>query len=195
MGKCLSVAAEVAQEINDADQNNGMIEVSNVPNLADVNIDEVSNVPYKDEIIEMRITKVYDGDTIHCIVLFGTKPVKISIRMLGIDTPEIKRGKDRLDEERVAGLICRERLKVLVKNGAKLRIRDWDKYGGRMLGDVILDDGTSAVEAMIKEGYGREYNGEKKENWTKEQLTSSPFDVNPRDLNMTDLDEYDTESD
>lgn len=42
---------------------------------------------------------------------------------------------------------------------------------------------------MIKEGYGRPYNGEKKQEWTKEQLTAAPYDVQPR--NIIDLEAYD----
>jgi endonuclease YncB( thermonuclease family) len=41
---------------------------------------------------------------------------------------------------------------------------DWDKYGGRVLGDVILD-GKSLREMLIEKGYAREYYGEAKTSW------------------------------
>jgi endonuclease YncB( thermonuclease family) len=38
---------------------------------------------------------------------------------------------------------------------------DWDKYGGRVLGDVILN-GQSLRQMLIVNGYAREYYGEAK---------------------------------
>ena len=40
----------------------------------------------------------------------------------------------------------------------------WDKYGGRVLGDVILD-GKSLRFMLIEKGYAREYYGEAKVSW------------------------------
>jgi endonuclease YncB( thermonuclease family) len=41
---------------------------------------------------------------------------------------------------------------------------DWDKYGGRVLGDVILD-GKSLRQMLITNGFAREYYGEAKQSW------------------------------
>ena len=41
---------------------------------------------------------------------------------------------------------------------------DWDKYGGRVLGDVIVD-GQSVRQGLIKNGHAREYYGDKKKSW------------------------------
>jgi endonuclease YncB( thermonuclease family) len=43
-------------------------------------------------------------------------------------------------------------------------IMDWDKYGGRVLGDVILN-GQSLRGLLIANGYAREYYGEAKTSW------------------------------
>ena len=46
----------------------------------------------------------------------------------------------------------------------KLVIKEWDKYGGRVLGDVIID-GVSLRYLLISNGYAREYFGDKKQSW------------------------------
>jgi endonuclease YncB( thermonuclease family) len=41
---------------------------------------------------------------------------------------------------------------------------DWDKYGGRVLGDVLLN-GQSLRGMLIANGFAREYYGEAKTSW------------------------------
>jgi endonuclease YncB( thermonuclease family) len=41
---------------------------------------------------------------------------------------------------------------------------DWDKFGGRVLGDIILD-GQSLRGMLITNGFAREYFGEAKGSW------------------------------
>ena len=54
----------------------------------------------------------------------------------------------------------------MIANGKviKVAIYKWDKFGGRVLGDVIID-GKSLRHALIEKGYAREYYGDKKESW------------------------------
>jgi endonuclease YncB( thermonuclease family) len=59
----------------------------------------VPKVPFQNKIIYARIEEIYNGDTIKIIVLFGDVLVKLSLRILGIDAPEIKNGESRLPEE------------------------------------------------------------------------------------------------
>jgi endonuclease YncB( thermonuclease family) len=56
----------------------------------------------------------------------------------------------------------------MIANGKviKVAIYKWDKFGGRVLGDVIID-GKSLRHALIAKGYAREYYGDKKESWCK----------------------------
>jgi micrococcal nuclease len=136
----------------------------------------VPKVPFQDKIIYARIEEIYDGDTIKIIVLFGETPVKLSLRILGIDTPEIKNAEGRLPEENKAAVKVRDYMRSLFpKNIAKICIRDWDKYGGRVLGDLFLETGENVSEILIHQGWARPYRGEKKKPWTFEELTESPF--------------------
>jgi endonuclease YncB( thermonuclease family) len=41
---------------------------------------------------------------------------------------------------------------------------DWDKFGGRVLGDVIIN-GQSLRQQLIQRGFAREYYGEAKTSW------------------------------
>jgi endonuclease YncB( thermonuclease family) len=41
---------------------------------------------------------------------------------------------------------------------------DWDKFGGRVLGDIILN-GQSLRAMLIANGFAREYYGDAKQSW------------------------------
>jgi len=98
------------------------------------------------------------------------------LRIIGIDTPEIKHGEGRLPEEHVSAVKVRDYMRSLFpKNIAKICIRDWDKYGGRVLGELFLETGENVSEILIHQGWARPYRGEKKRPWTLEELTAHPF--------------------
>ena len=135
----------------------------------------VPKVPFQDKIIFARIEEIYDGDTVKIIVLFRDIPVKFSLRIRGIDTPEIKNEEGRLPEEHTAAVKVRDYIRSFFpKNIAKICIRDWDKYGGRVLGELFLETGENVAEILIHGGWARPYHGEKKKPWTLEELMASP---------------------
>ena len=136
----------------------------------------VPKVPFQDKIIFARIEEIYDGDTVKIIVLFGDTPVRFSLRIIGIDTPEIMHAEGRLPEEHAAAVKVRDYMRSLFpKNIAKICIRDWDKYGGRVLGELFLETRENVAEILIHGGWARPYHGERKKPWTFEELTASPF--------------------
>lgn len=157
----------------------------------------VPKVPFQDKIIYARIEEIYDGDTVKIIILFGdvqskrlslldsrdeklfsfsSVPVRLSLRILGVDTPEIRHGEGRLPEEHIVAVKVRDYMRSLFpKSIAKICIRDWDKYGGRVLGELFLETGEKVSEILIHGGWARPYRGEKKKPWTLEELTASPF--------------------
>jgi endonuclease YncB( thermonuclease family) len=149
---------------------------SHISELERIDPKTVPKVPFHNQIIYAKIEEVYDGDTIKIIVLFGVMPVRFSLRILGIDTPEIKQGSGRLLEEQQAAVKVREYVKSLFPSKlAKICIRDWDKYGGRVLGDLYLETGESVSDILIHGGWARPYQGEKKKEWTLNELTKAPF--------------------
>ena len=115
-----------------------------------------------------KLVKVVDGDTIDVDIDlgFGTWLRNQRIRMMGIDAPE-SRTSDK--EEKVYGLLAKEKLNTLLANSRTLRtFKDTKGKYGRILADVIVyhsaeDRWCGATEVMINEGYGVKYDGQSKE--------------------------------
>jgi len=113
------------------------------------------------------ITRVIDGDTVAFQALWLPDPLKkeLSIRVYGVDTPE-KGFRAACPSEAQRGDAATAFTKKLVNAATKRQVVliDWDKYGGRVLGDVILD-GQSLRQQLITNGYAREYYGDAKTTW------------------------------
>lgn len=119
------------------------------------------------ELYDWKVSRVLDGDTVEVIVDFLPKELgnNLLVRVWGVDTPE-KGWRAKSDNERQKGLDATEFTKQLVNDAKiiKINLITWDKYGGRVLGDVILD-GQSLRELLLKNGYAREYYGDRKQDW------------------------------
>ena len=116
---------------------------------------------------DAQILRVNDGDTIVIAAPFLPKPLKpeLAVRIYGVDTPE--RGfRAKCDAESQKGKAASEFTKKAVAASRKQQVvlYDWDKFGGRVLGDIILD-GKSLRASLIDKGFAREYYGEKKSSW------------------------------
>jgi endonuclease YncB( thermonuclease family) len=116
---------------------------------------------------DFKITRVIDGDTVAFEAPFLPAPLKqeLSIRVFGVDTPE-KGFRAACPAEAERGESASAFTKEKIKHAKKIQvsIMDWDKYGGRVLGDIIID-GVSLRKMLIDHGYAREYYGDKKESW------------------------------
>ena len=116
---------------------------------------------------DIIITRVVDGDTVAFTANFLPDPLKkeLSIRVFGVDTPE-KGFRAKCETEATRGQAASEFTKHMVAEAkhTQMVLMDWDKYGGRVLGDVILD-GKSLRAELINNGFAREYYGEAKKSW------------------------------
>ena len=116
---------------------------------------------------DANIIKVSDGDTIVIAAPFLPAPLKpqLAVRIFGVDTPE-KGFRAKCESENQRGLAASEFTKKLVGASQKRQVilYDWDKFGGRVLGDIILD-GKSLRQQLITNGFAREYFGEAKQSW------------------------------
>lgn len=116
---------------------------------------------------DAQITRVIDGDTVAFAADFLPAPLKkeLSIRVYGVDTPE-KGFRAKCPSEDARGQAASAFTKSAIAAASKRQIvlMDWDKYGGRVLGDVLLD-GMSLRKMLIINGYAREYYGEAKTSW------------------------------
>ncbi len=116
---------------------------------------------------DITITRVVDGDTVAFHAPFLPAPLKpeLSIRVFGVDTPE-KGHRAQCPAEAVRGAAATEFTKrsIAAAQQRQVVLMDWDKYGGRVLGDVILN-GQSLRAMLIQNGFAREYYGEAKTSW------------------------------
>ena len=100
------------------------------------------------------VTKVYDGDTITVDfdLGFGILIRKQKIRLLGINTPEIR------GPEKPQGIISRDALRQRILGKVVTIKTSKDKKGkyGRWLGEVFIGE-ENINQWLITEGYGKEY--------------------------------------
>ena len=119
------------------------------------------------EVYDYKILRVIDGDTVEFEAKFLPAPLKpkLAVRIFGVDTPE-KTFRAKCESEAKRGAEASEFTKKFVASAKTLKVElmEWDKFGGRVLGDVIAD-GKSLRVALISAGYAREYFGEAKQSW------------------------------
>ncbi len=140
-------------------------------NPSQMNTDYLNNVEYDDtipyipELTHGKVVKVYDGDTITIASqLPGSSTLyRFSIRLAGIDTPEIK-SHNPVEKERA--IYVRNQLHdLLFGKIICLTNISMEKYG-RVLADIYLDD-LHVNEYMIRQKYAYKYNGGKKQIYTE----------------------------
>ncbi len=116
---------------------------------------------------DAQIVRVNDGDTVVIAAPFLPAPLKpeLAVRVFGVDTPE-KGHRAQCPSENARGQAATEFTKNAVKTTKKHQVTlyGWDKFGGRVLGDMILD-GVSLRQELIRNGFAREYYGDAKQSW------------------------------
>lgn len=119
---------------------------------------------------EWKVLRIIDGDTVEIEAPYLPPPLepKLSIRVYGVDTPE-KGWRGQCDKEKALGAAATKFTTGLVQNAdmVMVQIREWDKFGGRVLGDLIVD-GQSLTALLVDKGYARPYFGDKKQSWCEE---------------------------
>ena len=115
-------------------------------------------VPFVAPITEGHVIKVYDGDT---FTLAGYLPYpesplyRFSVRLNGIDTPEIK---GKTEKEKECAILARTELQVLILDKrVVLRNVQTEKYG-RLLADVYVGD-LHINQHMLDTGMAVKYDG------------------------------------
>lgn len=110
---------------------------------------------------------VYDGDTIHVVFKMpnSNECFKWIIRMMGIDTPEMK---SKNANEKAKATQARDFLKgKILDKVVILDCLEFDKYG-RLLGNVFLEgEEQSLSQQMISNGHAKAYDGGTKEGWAE----------------------------
>ena len=112
------------------------------------------------------ITSIYDGDTFRCTIK-DYPPIigeQISIRVYGIDTPELR---DKCPQVKEKAQAAKQFAVTLLRNAKKVELRNMQrgKYF-RILAEVYVD-GKSLATELIKAGHAVEYDGGTKFDWGK----------------------------
>lgn len=147
--------------------------------------DWVPSTPYKNKMIYAKVVNVYDGDTFTVLIMYGDVPMKLKIRLQGVDAPELvvkkKPGKiytpeelELMNLEMRAGAHVRDKVKKLLEGKEVIvKLIKCDKYGGRHVGAVYLKPQSyeTLTEYLLSKRYGKPYQAQKKDDWTREELT------------------------
>ena len=110
-----------------------------------------------------KIVHVYDGDTVHGVILLNNKPKKFKIRMLGYDSPEMKPPlkQENREEEKRAAIEAKNAISNLILNKVVgIHFFEFDKYG-RPLAEIYVDR-VKVNDWMMENGHGYPYDGKTK---------------------------------
>jgi endonuclease YncB( thermonuclease family) len=114
-----------------------------------------------------RIIRVLDGDTVEFDAPFLPVELKqvLKLRIEGVDTPEkgrlAKCDRERMLAERATQFTQRV---IAASNKHQIIITGWDKYGGRVIGDILLN-GISLKYLLLDSKNAMPYDGKKKASW------------------------------
>lgn len=94
-----------------------------------------------------EVVKVRDGDTfdVRMDIGFGLS-MEVAVRLRGINCEEMKGSKAELAEK------AKKFTEEILTNSKQCTILSygWDKYGGRIDAEVLLSDGRSLNEILVK---------------------------------------------
>lgn len=116
---------------------------------------------------DAQIIRISDGDTIVISAPFLPAPLKpeLAVRIYGVDTPEKGwRAQCPAEAQRGEAASVFTKNAVAAANKRQVILYGWDKFGGRVLGDIILN-GQSLRQGLIANGFAREYYGDAKQSW------------------------------
>ena len=181
MGSCCSRSKDQNVDLQSSSRSIsiGLAATSNKNTLENFDHTTIDFLPHRKKIIDAKVIDCYDGDTITILYGYGNEFLKTKIRVIGIDTPEIRvlgefKGTSIGNLEQEAALHVKNDVKNLIENKIfKVRMDKFDKYGGRVNGTIFLplETGYNTLsDYLIAKRYAKEYSGNKKENWTSEEL-------------------------
>jgi len=116
-----------------------------------------------------KVLRIVDGDSLEIANEFLPQELKLFVRIKGIDTPE-KTPRAKCEKENIlaqkASNYTKNSIEKAQKNHQKITFSEikWDKYGGRIVAKVMIDDNDLGQE-LVKRGLARIYRGEKKKTW------------------------------
>jgi endonuclease YncB( thermonuclease family) len=112
-----------------------------------------------------KFYQVSDGDTVVIAAPFLPAPLKkeLAVRVYGVDTPRKRTSCSNAPVKPEAKPLAFS-LKISFKPPSDKWSYGWDKFGGRVLGDIILNGQSLAPHADCQ-WHAREYYGDAKQSW------------------------------
>jgi endonuclease YncB( thermonuclease family) len=143
--------------------------------LLETDFSQIKLFSFSGLVVPARVVDVYDGDTLTVGFIYGNEPIKVKIRMCGYDSPELKPLLTVANRDlhiKCAHISRDHLLNIITKNnkeGCNLVMVHFnddgaDKYG-RQLAKVYVDS-LCINDYMIKNGFGKCYDGGKKGEFT-----------------------------
>jgi micrococcal nuclease len=116
--------------------------------------------------VAAKVLKTGDGDTVQTEAeIWPGLRVLIDIRIGGIDTPE-KKGRAKCPEEAARAEDATAEMRRLLEGKAvTLHNIKYEKYGGRLLADIVTPEGVDARAHMIAQRLAVPYGGGTKSSW------------------------------
>lgn len=113
--------------------------------------------------IPATVIEVIDGDTLEVQArIWPDHSVLTAVRLEGVDAPELR---GDCEAERILALEARDLLAAMAgSNVLLLRVRH-DKFGGRVVAEVLDEHGRRLGDRLIVAGVARAYDGGARESW------------------------------
>ncbi len=124
-----------------------------------------ANAAAFDQRIPARVTRVIDGDTFKV----EARPwpgivAQASVRVRGVDTPEIRRAKCG-EYERRRGRAARDFVRSVIGTDVWLINVSYGKYARRVIAGVWLADGRDLATLLLATGHALPYRGGRRPRW------------------------------
>lgn len=132
-------------------------------------LSKIPSPPCHKQTVCAQVIRVIDGDTYEVVYQSQEGIVRLKVRLNGVDTPGIHRGE--LWKIQAGEMVKEEMEKKLNGRTVQLYIKKWGKYGGRIIGDVILD-GVRISDYLLEKEMAHPYDGRKEKiPWTEEECS------------------------
>ena len=113
--------------------------------------------------VDAEIVRAIDGDTLEVrATIWIGQELTTHVRIRGIDAPEEHA---RCSREKTMADAATRKLAELAQGEVRLTNVENDKYGGRVIADVLMPDGTAVAAAMLSSGLVRPYDGGERRPW------------------------------
>ena len=111
-----------------------------------------------------EVTSIYDADTF-TVNIEGYPPIvgeRIPVRLLGVDTPEIK---GKCESEKVKARQAKQFTVQAIRSAKIIELRNIQRGKYFRILAIVYVDGKNLADGLIKAGHARVYDGGKRLGW------------------------------